>query len=212
MKYFFSVDFIKRSMLGLVALLLTSGLTSCASYRASSLDSLSQALVFQQNNQPKKMDINGSAKAFNQDDCEKYLDRDLISAGYQPVQLYIENNSSKPYVFSTDWISLECASLEEVTEQVHTSTLGRVTGYAVASLFLSPFIIPAVVDGIKSSNANKSLDKDFSSKIAKDTTIFPYSKMNKIIFVPIDKYESNFYINFVDAESKIPQKLIFNAQ
>jgi hypothetical protein len=210
MKYFFNRSFIKRSMLGLGALLLSSGITSCASYRASSLDSLSPALVMQQRDQTKKMDICAAAKAFNQYDCERYLDRDLITAGYQPVQLYIENNSSKPYVFSTDWVSLKCASLEEVTNQVHTSTLGRVTGYTVGSLFAWPLIIPAVVDGIKSSNANKRLDKDFSFKIAKNTTIFPYSKMNKIIFIPIDEYESNFTIHLVDSESKNLLKIDVN--
>ena len=174
-------------------------LSSCASYKASSLSNLSSEVVITSLN--KEEEVLVVARAFDRDDCKKYLDRDVIAVGYQPVQIYIQNNSEKNYSFSLDRVSLSCARSEAVAETVHTSTVGRAAGYGVASLVLWPLAIPAVVDGVKSSKANASLDRDFSAKTAKDQTIQKYSNFNKLLFIPVEEYKDDFSITLIDQES-----------
>jgi hypothetical protein len=103
-----------------------------------------------------------AAKAFDKMDCKRYLDRDVIKKGYQPVQLFIQNNSDKNYLLSLNRLSLPYVRPEEVARTVHTSTMGRILGYGIPGIVIAwPLIIPAVVDGVKSSEANEALDKDF---------------------------------------------------
>lgn len=180
-------------------------LTGCASYNASSLNSVSI--------DTPANDVVIAAKAFDIADCKKYLDRDVISKGFQPVQLYIQNNTNKSYAFSTDRVSLATAKSHDVATKVHTSTLGRVMGYGAAAwLTFGILAIPAIVDGIKSSNANQALDTDFYMKTAHSHTILPHSHLNKIIFIPANEYQSSFTVTLLDVESNTPKILAVNTQ
>ena len=112
----------KHSQLSVLAvasvLILLSG---CASYQAASLNTLSSDAMV--SGMPGREEIVIVAKAFNKADCKRYLDRDVIAQGYQPIQLYIENKSDKNYAFSLSRVSLSCASPEEVAEKVHIQQL-----------------------------------------------------------------------------------------
>ena len=180
-------------------------LSGCASYSASPLNSLGPDVVIHYA-QDSEGGIAIVAKAFNKSDCKRYLDRDVIEQGYQPVQLYIQNNSNKDYAFTLNRISLPCARAEEVAEKVHTSTAGRATGYgAAAVLTCGLFAIPAIVDGVKSSNANTALDNDFSAKTARDQIIFRHSHFNKLLLVPTNEYQSRVTVTLMDLESNKPK-------
>lgn len=168
--------------------------SGCASYRASPLCSLRSESC-------EKVVI--CAKAFDVDDCKQYLDRDVIAEGYRPVQLCIKNNSDRDYRFSPQRISLTCADATEVAKKVHTSTIGRAAGYGAAALLTTGlFIIPAVVDGVESAYANRSLDNDFATKAAKDQVIYQHTQSNMLLFIPVDSYSPTFNVTLVDALSK----------
>lgn len=180
-------------------------LSSCASYKASSLNNLSSAIITTSSNKEPVVIV---AKAFDKNDCKRHLDRDVLAEGYQPVQLFIQNNSNSNYNFSLDKISLPCARAEEVAQTVHTSTVQRVVWYSAGALILSPlFAIPAVIDGIKSKNANEALDNDFAAKTAKNQVIHSYSTLNKLIFVPVAEYQEGFTVTLVDMDSNKPKIL-----
>lgn len=187
-----------------IAMFLLSG---CASYNAFPLETP----IIQSCSQ-KNEDILISATPFNKADCKRYLDRDVLSKGYQPVQLFIQNASDKNYAFSLQRISLSCARPEEVADKVHTDTAGRAAGYGAGAIFLWPLAIPAIVDGVKSSNANEALDNDFSAKTARDQIIPPHSYFNKLIFVPVKEYQSAFTITLMDQESGQLKELKVTAQ
>jgi hypothetical protein len=178
-------------------------LSGCASYNAASLNSLDSEMIISSSPlSAKEDDVVVVAKAFNRADCRRYLDRDVLKKGYQPVQLYIQNNSDSSYSFSLNRISLPCANYEAVADKVHTSTVGRILSYGIPGLIIAwPLLIPAVVDGIKSSEANELLDNDFASKVARDQTILPHSSLNKIIFVRIAEYQPSFTLKITDQES-----------
>lgn len=172
-------------------LLLFSG---CASYNAAPMTPMLTSMS-------SSKEVTIIAKKFNAQDCKKFLDRDVIRKGYQPVQLFIQNNTDKNYFFSLDRLDLAHANPTDVAAQVHTSTVGRAVGYGVGGLFIWPLLIPAVVDGIKSSEANESLDKDFLDKAALDQMISAHSYFNKIIFVPTNSCPNTFSLTLVDAAS-----------
>lgn len=177
-------------------------LTSCASYHASPLCNPSPNLIQMSSKDDELLIV---SQAFSKNDCYRFLDRDVLSEGYQPVQIYIQNDSNKSYLFSLNRISLPTARPEEVAETVHTSTVGRAAGYGAGALIFWPLAIPAVVDGVKSANANKALDSDFAAKAAKDQMIPPHSRFNAIIFVPVNGYQRSYSITLMDQDTNQPK-------
>lgn len=175
--------------------------TSCASYKAQTLSNLTpQTASFSE----KKENIVVSCKAFTEADCKRYLDRNVIDKGFQPIQITVENDSKRYLIFSKTNIGLPCADPAYVADKVHTSTAGRATAYGVGALILWPLAIPAIVDGVKSSNANESLDRDFAGKASQEQIILPYGKLNGLIFVPVESYRENFTLTLVDKETQEP--------
>lgn len=174
-------------------------LTGCAAYKARPLARLTPA-----NSMAKKDTITFAHRAFTRNDCKKYLDRDVIDKGYQPVHISIVNNTNRSVYFSRNNISLVSVDAEEVAQLVHTNTAGRATGYGVAALFIWPLAIPAIVDGVGSAEANKKLDSDFACKVLCDQTIRPCETLNGLIFVPVESYDPNFEIRLIDTETSDP--------
>lgn len=183
-------------------------LAGCASYESQPLANLTLETIPAAES---KEEIIAVAKTFDKSECKRYLDRDVIAEGYQPVQLFIQNNTDKNYLFSLNRMSLPFARSEEVAEKVHTSTVGRAVGYGAAALIIWPFAIPAVVDGVKSAQANDNLDIDFSAKTARDQTIAPHSYMNKIVFVPRDQFQQQFTVTLMDQTTNQPKTLTITA-
>jgi hypothetical protein len=193
---------IKNFLIKKTPFLLTLALTSCASYRASPLNNPSPDLV---SSTPQTEGISIVSQTFTRGDCKRFFDRDVIAKGYQPVQISIQNDTKNSYLFALNRISLPIARAEEVAEKVHTSTVGRATGYGVGALFLWPLAIPAIVDGIKSANANEALDRDFLAKTARDQVIFPHSRLNAVIFVPCDAFQNAYTITLIDPNTQEPK-------
>lgn len=166
-------------------------LTGCVSYQASGLSALDPDCV------RRYAEVDGMAigcRAFDQDDCLHYLGRDVLAKGYQPIQLTFQNTTGKRFVYSTKEVSLPCSSPDEVGKRVHTSTFGRVILYA-------PLVIPALVDGVKSSRANGRLDQDYQEKAQDHFVIPPHSYFKTVIFVPKAHYSPVFDITLLDQET-----------
>jgi hypothetical protein len=192
----------KNSRVAISVLTLIVFLTSCASYKSEPLANLTlETLPLEEAHK----DVVVVAKAFDKADCKRYLDRDVIAKGYQPVQLFIQNNTDKNYLFALNRLTLPQARSEEVADKVHTSTVGRAVGYGAAALVLWPFAVPAIVDGMKSASANESLDMDFSTKVARDQVITSHSYFNKIIFVSKEEYQPTFSVTLIEQETREPK-------
>lgn len=187
-------------------------LSGCASYTAVALDSLSSETFVYSSSDNQDKDVVVVAKAFNATDCERFLDRNVISKGYQPVQLYIQNNSNKNYLFSLRGISLPQVSPEKVARTVHTSTVGRALGYSVGGLILPPLFLLAVIDGTKSAEANDALDADFYGKTARDQVIPPRWSLNKLIFIPRNSYSPSFQVTLLEEASDQPRTFSVTAR
>jgi hypothetical protein len=91
-----------------------------------------------------------------------------------PIQLTIRNNTNDALYFNPQNFNIPLADVSEVAGKVHTSTAGRVVGWSVGALFLLPLAIPAIYDGLKSSEANDLLDADYEAKTLREHTIQPH--------------------------------------
>jgi len=178
------------STLGVVALV---GLSGCAHYRARPLRPLRAAQGTQEQT------ISLDYEVFNAYDCKRYLDRNTLAQGYQPIQITFVNNTDHHFIVSPQGFSFGCASSREVANTVHTNTVGRAVGYGVAGLFIWPFIIPAIVDGLGSSRANEELDADFAHKTLRGQTVKPYGTANGIVFVGCDEFDGDFDMTVTDS-------------
>lgn len=195
----------KKYILGL----LFGGLVMAMCVQCARYDARSLAAVPLETNALPADGLIVAAKIFSKSDCKRYLDRDVISKGYQPIQLYIENVSDHTYLFSSNRVNLPLVSPDEVAKKVHTSTIGRITSYGAAALLATPlFIIPAVVDGYQSSKANDALDEDFATKSAKDQIIPPFSYRNMLLFVPKKDAPDLFVLTLLDEETLKPKRLL----
>jgi len=186
---------IKNMGLLAVCCIIILGLAGCAGYHAKPLKSLSRGVM------PSKKEnlVSFDYHIFSKKDCRKYLDRNVIKQGYQPILVSITNNTDNRLDLSMARCSLPCANPEQVAQLVHTSTKGRVLGYGIPGLFIWPFLIPAVVDGINSSEANNLLDKDFERKTLEESQILqPYSTIEGLIFVAIEDFTPDFSITLLD--------------
>ncbi len=182
--------------------------SSCASYQAMELSALDPVCVTKVE---EAEGLSVGCKEFTERDCDKYLDRDVRSKGYHAIQLTFQNSSDKSYRFSTAGVSLPCSNADEVAETVHTSTAGRVLAYSAGGLLFAPLFIPAIVDGIGSSNANMKLDHDFAKKAKGDFTIEPYSFNKTIVFIPHEDFESKFDLTLIEQPTGVQKRIKLRA-
>jgi hypothetical protein len=181
-------------LLGLcIALLLLPG---CAHYKAKPLRRLPVS------RQTNEQTVSFEYHVLDRNDCKQYLDRNVQAKGYQPIQLTIENNSSRSLYFSLSSFDIPCISADEVASKVHTSTAGRAVGYTVAGLVTCIWLlfIPAIVDGVGSAKSNERLDVDFARKAIHNQVIAPNSTINGLIFVPYGNFNEHFSFSLADHE------------
>jgi len=178
----------------LVTVAILASLSGCARYKAQPLKTLRMRPQTEQS-------LSFEYRVFTIADCAQYLDRNVIGEGYQPIQISFSNNTTHYIEISPNSFSFPCAGPREVAKLVHTDTTARVAGYTIAGVFIWPFLIPALVDGLWSSKANKLLDADFTQKSLRNQTIKPYSVFNGIIFVPCDAFDESFILTVTDKQS-----------
>lgn len=180
------------AVLAVGSLLLLAG---CAKYKATPLPQLS---VYSD-----KKGVSLAHRAFNVTESKMYLGRDIQKKGFQPVQLTITNNTDRSYQITPSSLSMPIANADYVAHKAHTNTTGRAVGYGTAAvLSCGLFAIPAIVDGIGSSKANKQLDMDYCSKMLRlDTVIRPHSTLSGVVFVARGAYTNDFTFTISDADS-----------
>lgn len=189
--------------LGILSLALLT-IVGCARYQARPLDRVAPHV----NGYQQENNVSLAYRVFNHHDCKRYLDRDVLAKGYQPIHVTITNSTNRAYDFSLNSLNVLCVDAREVAEKVHTSTAKRVASYGIGSLFLPVLIIPAIVDGVGSSEANRQLDFDFDNKALENQIIPPYGTANGIIFTPVKNAHRNLVVTLVDMENG--QKLVLS--
>lgn len=185
----------QRIMSLLLIVCLTSG---CATYRAGRLPS---------------MNLSSFQNVLNQDGLQvgvKFLDaresKQIFGVGkmhklYQPIFIVVDNRTKSTYEFRKRMLNRGTISAEEVAKECGFSTVGRATGYGIAGLFIWPLLIPAVVDGVGSSNANQRMEDDYIYKEIKDERVVPNGLLNGVVFLDKMKDGEELVVRLQDVET-----------
>lgn len=152
-----------------------------------------------------------SAMLLTEQDCRYYFSRRVLEKGYQPIQLCIQNNSASSYMFDAARLNIQVKDRDVVVKALQLDTAKRVAPYAITGLFMGIFLIPAIVEGVKSSRANKELSEDFANRVISSNSrivIAPYSTCNKVMFVRADEMNHELMVELVNR--KVKEKLSFS--
>lgn len=143
------------------------------------------------------------AKTYTVQESQDYLDRDLISRGYQPIQVTIQNNTAKAYFLSQDGISLPSVPAQKIARQVIKSAIPRAVAYKVASILFWPFMIPSTIDTVRTFKSYQKLKKDLVAKSVKtQEKIAPYSTFHRVLFVPMDQVQETLTVTLSEIDSE----------
>ncbi len=142
-----------------------------------------------------------TSKAYTVEESKKYLDRDLQSRGYQPVQVTIQNNTSDTLLYNTDSISLPSENPKKIAMKITKSAIPRAIGYKIAGFLFWPFMIPGTIDSIRTFKSHKFMKKDFAARAIKEEAIAPYSTMHRMIFVPMADFQETYTVELTDFDT-----------
>ncbi|MDD5680677.1 MAG: hypothetical protein PHI59_05515 [Candidatus Omnitrophica bacterium] len=154
-------------------------LSGCATYSAARLPS-SDVTSF--NNFQDQDGLKVAVKFFDARESKKVFGVDKVHEVCQPAYIIIDNRTKASYEVKKSMLSKQSIPAEEVAKQCGFSTVGRATTYGVLGLFVWPFLIPAVVDGVGSAQANQRMQDDYMYKEIKDDRVQPNGLLNGVVF------------------------------
>lgn len=137
-----------------------------------------------------------TSKVFNASDSKKYLSRDLLSRGFQPIQLTIHNNTTS--TVSIEDVDMPQVAPSKVALKVTKDAVPRAIGYKIASLIFWPFMIPSTIDGIRTLNTHSKMVADFEAKAVKSEAILPYSVVQRILFIKDKDFKKHTKVQIYD--------------
>ena len=161
-------------------LILSLAVSGCATYHAGRLPS-SDVSSFQNTQEQDGLKV--ALKFIDARESKNIFGVGRVSELYQPVYIAIDNRSKSSYEFKKRDLSKQSVPAEEVAKTCKFNTAGRATAYGVAGLFIWPLLIPAVVDGTGSANANQKMESDYMYKEIQDGRIQPNGLLNGVIFL-----------------------------
>lgn len=142
-----------------------------------------------------------SIKPLTAEESKKYLKKDLLDKGYQPVEVTIENGSSDPYSFSPNSVSLPLIEGKSIAKKLFRSAIPRSICFRIAGLFFWPISIPGTIDGVLTNKSYRKLKKQLQSKSVREEVIAPYSSVHRIFFVSSKDCEGSFDVTLENQET-----------
>jgi hypothetical protein len=154
-------------------------ITGCAKYKSQSLPNIHTAMTSKSSTQKN---VKVGVKFLDKNECKTYFGSTEVYEKYQPALVAIQNKSNSIVTFRKSDISKPVVPANLVAKECKFNTAGRATAYGVGSLILWPLIIPAIVDGVGSSNANDKMEMDFTNKELTDAEVIPYTTHYGVLF------------------------------
>lgn len=142
-----------------------------------------------------------SIKALTVEESEKYLKKDLLDMGYQPVEVTIENGSADPYLLSPKSVDLPLVDGRKIAKKILKAALPRSIGLKIASLFFWPLTIPSTLDSLLTHKSYRKLKKQLESKAVRDEVVAPYSSVHRVFFVPVGECQDSFSVTLENQET-----------
>ncbi len=151
------------------------------------------------------------AKALTPDESRDYVHRDLLSRGYQPILLQIDNTSPYSYELKRGQIDIETASAKEVASEIGMSSLPRTIAYKILGFLFWPLGIPGTIDSFRTWNKQYILKRDLEAKTLKTEgeTIPPYSSVSRVLYVPNNQVKEVVQISMTNLDQKKIEDFFF---
>jgi len=188
--------------LALVCGLLLSG---CAGYETMNLPG---ADTYAYSNRQTVNDVSVAVEFFDAAQTKKTFQINLLSKGYQPVYIVIDNRSKATCVFNKSQINKTCYDPLVIAKKCGFSAKGRATSYGIGAVLFFPLLAPAIVDGIGAKRANRNMKEDYATKEIKNGGISPNGLLSGVVFVDKMKTGEHFDIRLQNTETN--ETLLFS--
>ena len=177
----FDVSRVKKIFFGCVTFVFLLFATGCVKYSPAPLQRPAKKAV------QERGGVQVGARMLSDRECKHHFGRRVHHKGYEVIQISITNNTNSPYVLDGRDVSLELESSALTAKNLHFNTKKRVLFWGLGALFIWPLIIPAVVDGINSSDANRKMNCDFERNVIDSNslvTVQPGCHCQQGVFCP----------------------------
>lgn len=153
----------------------------CANYQSKTLPSPERTFAGASYSQDEE-DVHVAVKFLSPQESKRYFGKKKVGTQFQPTLIAIQNNSREIYHFQKNQLSRPAISADMVAKECQFNTAARATAYAAGALFLWPLAIPAIIDGVGSSNANAKMESDFIMKELQDLDVSPGMTVQGVVF------------------------------
>ncbi len=145
-----------------------------------------------------------SAEKYTKEKSESHFSSNLLSLGYIPIEITIQNQSPSAYVISRASTALPSATAKEVAWSFRKKSIPAAVGLQIASFFLWPFSIPSAAHSLHNYKSNKNLKKELNAKTLKEEEeiVPPYSSVKRVIYLKEKEAPESFSFSLEEADSR----------
>lgn len=160
-------------------------------------------------------------KIYDKYDSKEYFGTDLLSRGYTPIQISIDNQSNDAYVFQPSYMNVEMVSSDAVAQELYSQTGMKTvglfaTGYLGLLFFhpLWPLMVVAPYYGMASYRKNQKITERLPlntiQEWQQDIVIPPHTCLNKFVFTPTETFHHAFSVGVFNQDQKRYDQFHFN--
>lgn len=155
-------------------------------------------------------------KAYSSADSKRYFKKDLVRAGYKPIQVNIENNSKDSYVLRPSYIGLDLVPSNRIARLLYDDSImnavyiyyAGILGVTFINFYFLPLFAFSPLYGWMSHKSNKKINKNLRFNSVQDwqdgIVIHPYASINKFIFTSRSSYHGSFSLKlFNESERRL---------
>lgn len=142
------------------------------------------------------------AKTLSHDETADYVHRDLLSRGYQPVLLQIDNTSPFSYEIKRDYVGIPTESAKKIVSEIGKSSIPRMVAYKVLGFLFWPLAIPGTIDTVRTWNKEFELTRELEAKTIKPKgeIIPPYASISRVLYIPKNELKETFQVALTNIE------------
>lgn len=144
------------------------------------------------------------AKKLTSEETTDYVHKGLISSGYQPVLLQIDNTGPFTYRLEKHQVDIPTENADAVSHEIGKSAIPRTVAFKILGFLFWPLAIPGTIDSVNTMNQQYILKRDLAAKTLKEEgeLIPPYSSMSRILYVPQSELKEVVHINMTNIDKK----------
>ncbi|MBM3198338.1 MAG: hypothetical protein FJZ58_03680 [Chlamydiae bacterium] len=142
-----------------------------------------------------------TVKVLTEEESKERLGIQAREWGVQPLRFTIDNQTEESYRLTPEGIDMPSIAAKNVAKHVMRDALPRSILLKIAGFFFWPLTIPSTIEGIMTMKSYKLLHKRLLARVLHEEIIPPYTKVQRILFVPLDEYKKSFTLTLQEQEN-----------